>query len=105
MLYLLVARNRPGLEALAKRQQLRVKQVEAVRMMANHGTMQFGGAILTEDGTPAGSMAVLNFASRAELDAWLRDHPYRTNSVWGEIEIWGLEPAPVFLERMEAAGS
>ena len=101
MLYLILARNRPGPEALATRQALRAKHVETVGVMADQGSMQYGGAILAPDGTPAGSVAVVDFATRSELDLWLRDHPYRAHAVWGEIEIWGFDAAPAFIERLQ----
>ena len=96
MLYVLLARNRAGAEALAIRERLRPQQLEAVRAMDARGTMRIGGAILDADHTPTGSMALLDFASRAELDAWIEAHPYQRNGVWEQIEVWPLLPAPVF---------
>jgi uncharacterized protein YciI len=34
-----------------------------------------------------GSAAIAEFASRAELDAWLARDPYVTQGVWQRIEI------------------
>ena len=96
MLFLLIARNRPGPEAVATRDRLRPRQFETVRAMAASGAMRIGGALLDESGAPLGSMAVLDFPGRAELDSWLADHPYRRNGVWDSVEICILQPAPVF---------
>lgn len=96
MLYVLLARNRAGAEALAIRERLRPQQLETVRAMAARGTMRIGGALLDASQAAVGSMALLDFASRAELDAWIEAHPYKRNGVWEQIEVWPLLPAPVF---------
>lgn len=104
MLYVLIARNRPGPEALAARERLRPQQLETVRAMAAAGSMHIGGAILDAENIPAGSMALLDFATRTELDAWLEAHPYRRGGVWAVVEVWPLLPAPVFAEESKSGG-
>ena len=69
--------------------------------------MLVGGAILDEDGEMIGSMLLLDFPGREDLDAWLERDPYVTGQVWREIEVdpfrtavgaWqpssGLSPSP-----------
>ena len=41
-----------------------------------------------------GSAAVAQFATRAELDAWLRTDPYVTGGVWQDIEVIPYRVAP-----------
>jgi uncharacterized protein len=99
MLFVLLARMRNEPEAVAARERLRPQQLETVRAMAERGTMRIGGALLDASHAPVGSMALLDFATRAELDAWIEAHPYKRNGVWGEIEAWPLLPAPAFAEK------
>ena len=46
-----------------------------------------GGALLDEAGAAVGSMMVVDFASRRELDAYLEREPYRAEGVWREITV------------------
>jgi uncharacterized protein YciI len=41
-----------------------------------------------------GSAAIAQFATRAELDAWLRTDPYVTGGVWQDIEVIPYRVAP-----------
>jgi uncharacterized protein YciI len=47
----------------------------------------FAAAILDANATMTGSMLVLDFPSRVELEAWLDVEPYVTGDVWRQIEI------------------
>jgi uncharacterized protein len=49
--------------------------------------MLVGGAILNEAGDMIGSMLLVEFADRADLDAWLDADPYVTEDVWREVEV------------------
>jgi uncharacterized protein YciI len=60
------------------------------------GTLLFATAILDADEQMIGSMLVLEFPSRAELDTWLATEPYVTGDVWREIEIRPAKVGPSF---------
>ncbi|MGH3685741.1 MAG: YciI family protein [Pseudonocardiaceae bacterium] len=60
------------------------------------GTLLFATAILDADEQMIGSMLVLEFPSRAELDTWLATEPYVTGDVWREIEIRPAKVSPSF---------
>ncbi len=49
--------------------------------------MLVGGAILNEAGDMIGSMLLVEFLDRKDLDAWLARDPYVTEGVWREIEV------------------
>jgi uncharacterized protein YciI len=51
------------------------------------GNVLVGGAILSESGDMIGSMLLVEFADRDELDAWIARDPYVTEGVWRQIEI------------------
>ncbi len=55
--------------------------------MKDKGTLLTGGAILDDNGTMVGSVAVVDFPSREELDAWLAVDPYVTGGVWRRIDV------------------
>ena len=44
-----------------------------------------------------GSVLVLDFPERAELDAWLKIEPYVTGDVWRSIEVRPFRVGPSFV--------
>ena len=46
--------------------------------------------LVADDGeTPVGSVFVIDAASRAVVDAFVRSYPYHVNGVWGAVQIHG----------------
>jgi uncharacterized protein len=94
MQWLIIARDGTDAEAPQRRQAARPAHLEnAARLQAN-GHLLVGGALTDEAGGMIGSAAVAQFATRAELDAWLRTDPYVTGDVWRDIEVIPYRVAP-----------
>ena len=55
-------------------------------------------AILNDQGQMCGSIALVDFDSRDDLDAWLKVEPYVTGEVWKDIEVYEAKVAPSFEE-------
>lgn len=87
MKYLIVAHDGEGEEARALRQAVRPRHLRAVETLVAQGRVEVGGALLDEAGAAVGSMMVVDFASRRELDAYLEREPYRAEGVWREITV------------------
>ncbi|MFQ5985161.1 MAG: YciI family protein [Alphaproteobacteria bacterium] len=87
MQYLVVAYDGTDAEAPARRQAARQAHLEQVRVLKDQGRMICGGALLDDDGRMIGSACVVEFPTRAELDAWLERDPYVTGKVWQKIEV------------------
>ena len=87
MQFLIIANDFRDPDALARRLQQRPAHIEGVRRMKAEGTFLDGGAMLDEEGRMVGSMLLLEFPSRAEVDAWLAADPYVTGQVWEHITI------------------
>jgi uncharacterized protein YciI len=73
--------------ALARRMAAREAHTQAMAAMRANGNMLCGLALLDEAGKMIGSNVVVNFSTRAELDAWLAAEPYVTGKVWDKITI------------------
>lgn len=71
-------------------------------MLVAEGKMLFGTAILDDDGTMIGSMLILEFDSRGELDEWLKVEPYVTGDVWRHIDIRPVRVGPSFTRLYRA---
>ncbi len=62
------------------------------------GNYLMGVALLNEKNQMIGSVMILDFPSRKELDKWLKVEPYVVNSVWEKIEIVPCKVGPTFLK-------
>ena len=94
MQWLIVARDGTDPEAPARRQAARAAHLENAARLQAKGHLLVGGALTDDAGNMIGSAAVAQFATRAELDRWLRTDPYVTGDVWRDIEVIPYRVAP-----------
>jgi uncharacterized protein len=107
MQFLVVAKDGTDGGALERRRKTRPNHLESIGPLVDAGNVLVGGAILDEDGEMIGSVLLLDFPGRSDLDAWLARDPYVTDGVWQDIEVhpfrtavgaWqpssGLSPSP-----------
>jgi uncharacterized protein len=87
MQFLVVAKDGTDDGALERRKQTRPTHLESIQPLVEGGNVLVGGAILNDDGDMIGSMLLVEFADRADLDAWLDADPYVTEDVWREVEV------------------
>jgi uncharacterized protein YciI len=87
MQFLIIAHDFRDPEALSRRMQQRPGHIEGVKRMKAEGTFLDGGAILDHSGQMVGSMVLVEFPSRAEVDAWLAADPYVTGQVWEHVTV------------------
>ena len=87
MQFVIMARDGTDAEALARRQAVRPHHLDRIQPLVDAGSILTGGAILDDDGNMHGSVLLVEFPSRDELDAWLDNDPYMTGGVWQQIEV------------------
>jgi len=87
MQYLILAHDRNHAHASARRLAARPAHLTLAQAMKAAGTMLCGGALPDDEGHMIGSACIVEFASRAEVDAWLAQDPYVTGDVWRTIEV------------------
>ena len=87
MTFLIIANDFRDPEAMSRRMQQRPAHIEGVRKMRTEGTFLDGGAMLDEEGRMVGSMILVEFRSRSEVDDWLARDPYVTGRVWEQITV------------------
>jgi uncharacterized protein YciI len=73
--------------ALGRRLAVREHHLKLGVQLAEAGQMLYGAAILDDAGQMIGSVLILDYPSRAELEQWLTVEPYVTGDVWRRIEI------------------
>jgi uncharacterized protein YciI len=87
MNFLIIAHDFRDPEARSRRKQHRPAHIEGVRRMKAEGTFIEGGAMLDDEGQMVGSMILVEFSSRSEVDAWLSLDPYVTGQVWEHVTV------------------
>ena len=80
-----VIRAYDGEGMLDRRMEVRPRHFDGMEKMKEH-TLCAGG-ILDEDGKMIGSMLVMEFQTRKELDEYLANEPYVVEHVWERIEV------------------
>ena len=86
MQFIVTAHDGEGM--LAKRMEVRPQHLE--NMGKIKGNVLCAGGLLDDEGKMKGSVLILDFAARAELDAYLDNEPYVTEHVWEKIEVEAL---------------
>lgn len=70
---------------LERRMQVRPRHLEGMARLGAH--VICAGGLLDASGKMKGSLLVLDFADRSELDAYLAAEPYAQEHVWERIEV------------------
>jgi uncharacterized protein YciI len=66
---------------------VRPAHLEGIHPLVQEGHVPLGGAILDEEGQMVGSVMVVDFPRREDVDDWLATDPYVTAGVWKEVEV------------------
>ena len=74
-----------GENKLAKRMEVRPRHLEGMENLRSH--IICAGGLLDAEGKMKGSVLILDFPTRADLDAYLASEPYVVEKVWETIEI------------------
>ena len=70
---------------LDKRMEVRPHHFEGMEKMKEH--ILCAGGMLDKDGKMMGSLLVMEFENRAQLDEYLSNEPYVVEHVWERIEV------------------
>ena len=87
-----IIRAYDGADKLAKRMSIRSRHLE--NMAKVNGRILCAGGLLDEEGHMKGSVLIMEFGSREDLDQYLNTEPYIIENVWEKVEI---EPMNVVL--------
>ena len=80
-------------DAKERRAAVRPVHLENIQPFVDDGHVLVGGAMLDDQGDMIGSTLVVEFDSRADLDAWITADPYVTGGVWDQVEVHPFRPA------------
>jgi len=98
MQFLVLAHDGRDEKALERRMAGRMAHLTGLERMKAESKALYGAAILDDQEKMIGSVMICNFASRDELDAWLKVEPYVTEKVWEKIEVLPVQVPPLFMQ-------
>ncbi len=98
MQYIVTAYDGTDEKAMDRRLMAREEHLQSVEKRMKDGQHLYGTALLDDEGTMIGSVMVVEFSSREELDNWLKVEPYVVANVWKKIEIQPCRVAPIFMK-------
>ena len=87
MNFLIVAYDGKDEGALERRMRVRPDHFANVMKIREKGHVHCAGGITNEAGQLIGSMLVVSFDTREQLDEYLKTEPYVVNNVWQDIRI------------------
>lgn len=83
MQFVIIAHDGKGM--LEKRMEVRPRHLENLSKITDK--VLCAGGLLDEDGKMKGSVLVMEFETREELDAYLAEEPYILEKVWENVEV------------------
>jgi len=96
MEFVIIAKDGSGTEALTRRLNARKAHLENTDKHMSH--MKMAAATLDENDTMTGSVMVVDFPTREDLNIWIESDPYTVQNVWKHIIILPCKIAPAFLK-------
>jgi len=95
MQFVVTALDYTDADALNRRMANREQHLGGVRKLIAEGHFLSGGAILDDTGKMIGSTLHVDFPTRAELDAQLRQDPYVSGRVWETLDVRQVKLVPL----------
>ncbi|MEJ2116718.1 MAG: YciI family protein [Alphaproteobacteria bacterium] len=96
MQFVIIARDGTDDGALERRMAARDTHLQNIETYKEH--MITAAATLNDAGEMNGSVVIVDFPSRVELDAWLQDEPYVKQGVWVDINVQPCKVAPSLMK-------
>ena len=98
MQFLVIGYDGTDDKAPERRLAVREAHLAGVTKMKEEGKAVYGVAILNDREQMIGSALVVDFPTRADVDAWLKSEPYVVGDVWRKIEVFPARVPPMFVK-------
>jgi uncharacterized protein YciI len=98
MQFLVIAYDGTDDSAMERRMAAREAHLAGIVKMKEEGKAIYGVAILNEREQMIGSVLVVDYPTRADVDAWLRTEAYVVGDVWRKIEVLPAKVPPLFVK-------
>jgi len=87
MQFLVIGKDGKDEKVMERRLAARAAHISLGEELRLSGNMWYGAAIWDENNEMIGSILLMDFPSRKELEEWLEKEPYVTKKVWESVEI------------------
>ena len=87
MQFLVIGKDGTDKKAIKRRMAVRQAHLDLGDQMEQSGSRWYGAVLLDDNQIMIGSMAVMDFPSKKELQEWLDHEPYVTGGVWKSVEV------------------
>ena len=68
-----------------KRMEVRSRHLEGMKQLSEH--IICAGGLLDDEGKAKGSVLIMDFESREELENYIAHEPYASEKIWEKIEV------------------
>jgi hypothetical protein len=99
MQYIVIAHDYKDKDALNRRMKAREDHMALGDKMVAEGKALYGVALFDDQGSMNGSVYVVDFPSKKELDEWIKIEPYVIGKVWEKIKITPCKVGPSFINK------
>jgi uncharacterized protein YciI len=96
MQFMVIAYDGTDDKALERRMAAREAHLAGVVKMKEEGKAVYGVAILNDREQMIGSVLVVDYPTRADVDNWLKTEAYVVGDVWRKIEVLPARVPPMF---------
>lgn len=96
MQFLIIAHDGEDKDALDRRLTVREAHLASCAAGVKAGEHLVGAALLDYAGKMRGSVMIVDYPSRKEVDEWLAKEPYVVKEVWKKIEVIPCKIGPSF---------
>jgi uncharacterized protein YciI len=83
----------------ARRDAARPAHAQSIKELWEQGRVVLGAGILDDAGAVAGSLVIVDYASREEVETYLATEPFMTEGVWERVEVHPLRVPDFYLKR------
>ena len=97
--FLVLAWDHPTEEGVARREATRPSHSASIRELWEQGHVLLGAGILDEEDVIRGSLVVVDYPTRADVNRYLDSEPFATNEVWERVEVHPLRVGDIYLPR------
>ncbi len=101
MQFILIGYDGKDDKALERRMAARTDHLTLGDQMIERGELVMATVLLNEDDQMMGSVMLVNFPSREDLDKWLETEPYITGDVWQKTKIFPAKLGPSFAHLLQ----
>jgi len=99
MQFLVTAYDGTDDKAIERRLAARDEHLKFTEEMKDKGNHLYAAAIMDENEKMIGSVLIVDFPSREDVNKWLEAEPYVKGNVWQNIDIKPCKVGPMFLNQ------